>query len=475
MTPATRPPGPRARSGASAATPKRRPADRADVVDGPRLTAYTVLRAVREDDAYANLVLPGLITEQALDARDAAFATELAYGTLRRAGTYDAIIGASSTRGIDTVDPAVLDILRLGAHQLLSMRTPAHAAVSAMVDLARREVGEGPATFVNAVLRRVSERDLPEWVLRVAPSREQDLAGHLSIAYAHPRWIVSAFRDALAGSWAETESALAADNVPAAVTLAARPGRASVADLERIGAVPGRFARTSATLRSGNPADLFLVSSGAVGVQDEGSQLVALAVADAEVIGGDVNWLDLCAGPGGKAALLGGLAGDRGAHLLAVERLAHRAAMVARATGDTATTVVADGTVPAWRPRSFDRVLVDAPCSGLGALRRRPEARWRRTPAELGSLGALQRRLLRSAIDAARPGGLVAYVTCSPHLAETVVVVDDVLGSGEDIERVDARPLLGAVPDLGPGPHIQLWPHRHGTDGMFLALLRRRP
>ena len=148
-----------------------------------------------------------------------------------------------------------------------------------------------------------------------------------------------------------------------------------------------------------------------------------------------------------------------------------------RVVGDTATVVVADGRVPAWRAASLDRVLVDAPCTGLGALRRRPEARWRRQPEDVAGLTALQRDLLHAGLDAVRPGGLVAYVTCSPHLAETRSVVIDVLhrrrAAGDRVDRVDARPYLPGVPDLGDGPDVQLWPHLHGTDAMYLALLRR--
>jgi 16S rRNA (cytosine967-C5)-methyltransferase len=215
------------------------------------------------------------------------------------------------------------------------------------------------------------------------------------------------------------------------------------------------------------------------GVQDEGSQLVAEALADAPLQGPDRRWLDLCAGPGGKSALLAALAGPRGARLLASERLAHRAALVAVATsraGDGLLGVLsADGTRPAWRARSFDRVLVDAPCTGLGALRRRPEARWRRAPADVEPLVMLQRSLLAASVDSVRRGGVVAYVTCSPVLAETRDVVSAVLAERDDVLLQDAAPLFERLPDsAGPMPGtVQLWPHRHGTDAMFLALLRR--
>ncbi|MDP9399089.1 MAG: rRNA cytosine-C5-methyltransferase, partial [Actinomycetota bacterium] len=150
----------------------------------------------------------------------------------------------------------------------------------------------------------------------------------------------------------------------------------------------------------------------------------------------------------------------------------HRARLVAAAVGDAAEVVVGDGTRPPWPPGGFDRVMVDAPCTGLGALRRRPESRWRRSPADVDRLGPLQRALLGAALDSARPGGLVAYVTCSPHLAETRTVVADVLRERPGVTQLDARPALPEMPGLGEGPDVQLWPHRHGTDAMYLALLR---
>jgi 16S rRNA (cytosine967-C5)-methyltransferase len=136
--------------------------------------------------------------------------------------------------------------------------------------------------------------------------------------------------------------------------------------------------------------------------------------------------------------------------------------------------ITADGTQPPWLPGTFDRVMVDAPCTGLGALRRRPESRWRRTPKDVSQLAVLQKKLLASALDSTRSGGLVAYVTCSPHLAETRLVVTDVLAQRDDVDQLDARPYLPGVPELGDGPDVQLWPHVHETDAMYLALLRRR-
>jgi 16S rRNA (cytosine967-C5)-methyltransferase len=441
--------------------------------DAARSAAFDALRTVRQDDAYANLVVPALLASRALPVRDAAFATELAYGTLRGRGSYDAVLERNVSRPLDKLDPDVLDVLRLGAHQLLAMRVSAHAAVDESVNLVRDKVGYRPAGLVNAVLRKVAARDLATWLADIAPDRASDPVGYLAVAHSHPRWIVEALRAALGGSLVETEAMLAADNERPALTLVARPGRADVDELLALGARPGRWARTAAILDSGAPALLAPVREGRAGVQDEGSQLVALALASTDLDGADTKWLDLCAGPGGKAALLDGLARQRGAKLIAVERQPHRARLVAAALGPAALVAVADGTRSAWAPASFDRVLVDVPCSGLGALRRRPEARWRRQAADVDALRPLQEALLRSGLAAARPGGVVAYVTCSPHLAETRAVVDAVLRERADAEWVDARPQYAALPALGGGPDVQLWPHRHGTDAMYLALLRK--
>ena len=440
------------------------------------MAAYELLRAVATRDAYANLALPAILRDRRVVGRDAAFATELGYGTLRGQGTYDAILAACVDRPLDGLDPPVLDVLRLGAHQLLGMRVPSHAAVATSVDLARATVGAGASRLVNAVLRRVADRDREAWLVAVAPPADDDPAAHLAVVHSHPRWVVAAFRAALGGDVDETAAALAADNVPPAVTLAARPGRCAREELVTLGAEPTRFSPWGATLSTGDPGGIAAVAEGRAQVQDEGSQLVALALAAAPVDGPEHVWLDVAAGPGGKAALLQGIAAGRGIGYLAADRAPHRAGMVRAALAGAPghwLVAAADGRSPLTAERSVDRVLLDAPCSGLGALRRRPEARWRRLAADLPELTRLQRDLLGTALDAVRPGGIVAYVTCSPHPVETRQVVDAVAGRRDDVEVLDARPYLPDVPLLGPGPDVQLWPHRHGTDAMYLALLRR--
>jgi 16S rRNA (cytosine967-C5)-methyltransferase len=443
---------------------QRRRADRA------RRAAFDALRAVNADGAYANLVLPALLRERSLVGRDAAFATELLAGTCRWHGSYDAIIAAAAGRPLSEFQPAVLDLLRLGTHQILSMRVPAHAGVAASVELAAVTVGERVTGLVNAVLRRVAERSLDDWFDQL--SHGLDDYDRLALRTAHPRWIVDAYAELLPP--AELEQALSANNLSPQVCLAVRPGLAEVSDLVHAGAQPSPYSPFGARWR-GDPADLPLVRDGRAGVQDEGSQLVTWALTKMAAPSG--WWLDLCAGPGGKSALLAGLAPLDGSRLLASDLAPHRASLVAGAVrayaarGLAPAMVVADGTRPAWRAGSFTRVLVDAPCSGLGALRRRPESRWRRNPEDLEQLHALQLALLASAIDSAAPGGVIGYVTCSPHRRETTDVLKETLAMRADIQLIPAAQLLPEVADAGLGPYLQLWPHRHGTDAMFAAYL----
>ncbi len=473
------------------------PSERRKRTDPARMAAFDVLREVDESDAYANLVLPPLLRERHIRGRDAGFATELTYGTLRLRGRYDAILSSCVDRPLPGLDPALLDVLRLGAHQVLGMRVPVHAAVSETVGLARNRVGAGPAQMVNAVLRRVSERPLDEW-LSILEKEAPDALTGLAATESHPLWIARALREALVGngrSVDEIGDLLAADNAAPRVTLVARPGLVEASDEGAWGdvdLVAGRWAPTALRLEGSDPSGIPAIREGLAGVQDEGSQLVTLALAglplEGSASGAGERWLDLCAGPGGKAALLGALAAQRGATLVANEVAPHRARLVANALAalpDGAVEEVRTGDgreVGTDEPGAYDRVLVDAPCTGLGALRRRPESRWRRTPSDLAALTGLQRELLTSALDAVRPGGVVAYVTCSPHLAETQLVVSDVLKKRAGVERLDTPAAVRAA--VRPGPDaaeiplsdrddVQLWPHVHGTDAMHLTLLRR--
>ena len=447
-----------------------------------RRVAFDTIRAVHESDAYANLLLPSAISRAGLDTADAALATELTYGTLRRRGTYDAIIAMAAERDVGEIDPAVLDALRLGAHQLLSTRVASHAAVNESVELARSAGSRGAAGFANAVLRRIS-RDTPgEWMTRVADTARSD-DERLALTSSHPVWVVRAFRRALAaeGRASELGALLTADNASPRVTMAALPGLATVPENAR--ATP--YSPFGFRLGGGDPEHLVRGSHGTLRVQDEGSQLAALALTRALPVRSGERWLDLCAGPGGKTAVLAAEALAHGARLEANEVSPARAGLVRQAIAGVPLEVEVSEQDGRERPgiQQYDRILVDAPCTGLGALRRRPEARWRKSPTDVPELTRLQGDLLSAAITGLRPGGIVAYVTCSPHLAETAGVVSEVRRAfGDEIAELDARAVLKRVtvadPDLAPqadgSGRAQLWPHRHNTDAMSITLLQKR-
>ncbi|WP_374010427.1 RsmB/NOP family class I SAM-dependent RNA methyltransferase [Leifsonia sp. LS-T14] len=450
-------------------------------VQPARRVAFEVIQAVRESDAYANLLLPTRIARAALSPGDAALATELTYGTLRMQGYYDRVIEIASGRPVDQIDPPLLDVLCLGAHQLLATRVAPHAAVNESVGLARTVSSRSGTGFVNGVLREIGRHTPDEWRLEVA-SRAKNDDDRLSALYSHPVWIIRAFRRSLdaEGRVEELEALLEADNTAPRVNLIALPGLIDAPDDAR----PDRYSPPGFTAGGGDPHRLVEESGGRFRVQDEGSQLAALALTRAQPVLPGERWLDLCAGPGGKAALLAAEALAGGATLVANELVPARAELVRRALAPVPLDVPVweeDGlTVGGTHPESFDRILLDAPCTGLGALRRRPEARWRKTPRDVSELTELQAGLLDSAVAALKPGGLLAYVTCSPHIAETRGIVTAALERHAGVleQEETAAAVQGfAVERLdlaGDPATVQLWPHRHLTDAMFIALLRKR-
>lgn len=464
---------------------RRTPAGRAQPagrVQPARRIAFEVISAVRESDAYANLLLPAKLERAKLSSQDAAFATELSYGTLRGQGYYDAVIEIAAGRGAGDIDAPILDVLRLGTHQLLSMRVASHAAVDEAVSLAR-EVGSRSASgFVNAVLRTITRSEPEDWRYRVLTSARND-DERLSLEHSHPVWIVRAFRQSLAAEGRENElvELLEADNVAPRVNLVALPGLASVGELD--GVHTAGYSPFGALSDGGDPGQFAAVREGRARVQDEGSQLAALALSRARPIVAGERWLDLCAGPGGKAALLAAEAAAGGAVLVANEVAPVRAELVRKALAvfpDPPQVLVQDGRELGDRlPGQFDRILLDAPCTGLGALRRRPEARWRKHPNDVSQLAELQAALLRSAVRALKPGGVLAYVTCSPHPGETRAAVAGALAAADGkLTQLDTGAILSTVTthplDLGTNSgQVQLWPHRHGTDAMFICLLQK--
>ncbi len=445
------------------------------MTDAARLAALDCVMAVTREDAYANLALPAIVKRRKLAGRDAGFATELAYGSLRMQGFYDAVIAAAARRDPMSLDPVVRGVLWLGAHQALTMNTPAHAAVSETVDLAVASGARKARGFVNAVMRRITERSREAWQLRVAPGNSRE---SIATRTSHPVWIVKEIERSLGarGRGSELEALLEAHNSPARVTLTARPGLISRDELvAESGGIPTRLSPFAVTAPGGDVAHLPSVAAGSAGVQDEGSQLAAIALTSsaARAFADNERWLDMCAGPGGKTALLGAIAASRGASVDALELHEHRAELVRSSIRAVPGGVVRVHHQDAltWNDGRYDRILLDAPCTGLGALRRRPEARWRRTEDDLAELTQLQRRLLSKARELLSPGGLIAYVTCSPVLAETRDIVEQ---SG--LAPLDARHALAEVTgteasEWGDDTDVQLWTHEHGTDSMYIALL----
>ncbi len=444
----------------------RRNTFRSPKPDAARLLAFDLLTEVNRNQGYSNLLLPQALNASRLEDRDRSLVTELLYGTIRMQGKHDWVLSQISDRPWSEVDSGIVDICRLGVHQIHEMRIPDHAAVAATVEVARKRIGESKASFVNALLRSVTRKGIEEWFLPL--EAVTDPVERLAIRYSHPQWIVSAYYDLLK-SWEEVELALRINNEPATPTLVSWPGFSSQQDLIDIGGEPTEFSPYGAHWK-GNPGALDLIRTRKIGVQDEGSQLVAEVFARAA---SGASWLDLCAGPGGKAALLSSIARGRSIRFTANEISVARAELVSQVVhGDR--VLATDGRTIGSSSEKFDAILIDAPCTGLGALRRRPEVRWRRTLQDLRALTQLQRELVDSAIQALNPGGVLGYATCSPHLAETSIQIADIKKKHSDLQQIVVDEYLpaslhGATRDGA----MSLWTHKHGTDAMYLALFRK--
>uniref|UniRef100_UPI00404990B6 transcription antitermination factor NusB n=1 Tax=Candidatus Planktophila sp. TaxID=2175601 RepID=UPI00404990B6 len=444
----------------------RRDTFRAPKPDAVRLLVYDLLSEVNRRGGYSNLLLPQALTESKFEQRDKGFATELLYGTLRMQGRHDFILSQVADRPLSEVDEGIVDICRLGVHQLFEMRVATHAAVSATVEVARKVLGESKASYVNALLRKVSSRTLAEWLEEIP--EKADAITRLSITHSHPEWVVSAYLDLLK-DLELVERELSANNIAAAPTLVAWPGSSTQEDFLALGAVATRYSPYGATLGQ-PPATLEVIRHRKAGIQDEGSQLVAHIFSEAARESSSI--LDLCAGPGGKAALLAHIARERGQEFYANEISQTRADLVKRVV-TPATVWVGDGREIAERGMKFGAILADVPCTGLGALRRRPEVRWRRTLQDLRPLTELQLQLVNAAISSLEPGGIFGYATCSPHYAETSAQVKAIIKSNPTIKQISVEPYLppslqGAVRE----GCLSLWTGQHGTDSMFLALFR---
>ena len=435
--------------------------------DAPRLLAYDIISEVNRRNGYSNLLLPQALGSSTMDERDRGFTTELVYGTLRMQGLYDYIFTQISDRPWDQVDDDIVDLARMGAHQIFTMRTPLHAAVSATVDVARKQLGESKGSFINALMRKASAQELDEWLIPVRSM--SDAVSRLAIEYSHPEWIVSAYLDLLKDiSLVERE--LNSNNTPAQPTLVSWPGSSTQEELVALGAVATKYSPYGARF-DGAPGSLELIRHRKAGVQDEGSQLVAEIFA--QVTSGADSTLDLCAGPGGKAALLSHICEVSGRDFVANEISEPRAKLVKNVIGKFGV-ITGDGREIASQGRTFDAVLADVPCTGLGALRRRPEVRWRRTLKDLAPLLQLQMELSDAAISVLNPGGFFGYATCSPHFAETTGQVRQILKKHPELSLVDISTFLPeTLHDATRDGALSLWGHRHQTDSMFLAIFQK--
>lgn len=437
--------------------------------DASRLLAFDILNEVNQNGGYSNLLLPKALAQSNLDERDRGFVTELVYGTLRMQGRHDWILSQASDRPWIEVDPALVDVARLGAHQLFEMRVPTHAAVSATVELGRKVLGESKASFLNAILRKISQKSLDDYVSQILEIKDD--IQRLSVLHSHPQWIISAYLDQL-GSLDEVEKLLLANNSAPRPTLVSWPGLSTQSDLIDIGAEPTPYSPYGAIF-DGSPSSLDLVINRKAGVQDEGSQLVAEIFAKASMKQG--SWLDLCAGPGGKAALLTSIAKSKGIEFSANEISEVRAKLV-RQVAQGASVSVLDAREISSLGKKYGAILADVPCTGLGALRRRPEVRWRRSVSDLKALVVLQSEIIDAAIEVLEPGGVFGYATCSPHISETRIIISETLKRHPEMEPVDITEFMH--PELRltgvDRGNMTLWTHKHNTDAMFLSVMRKK-
>ncbi|MFO8060065.1 MAG: 16S rRNA (cytosine(967)-C(5))-methyltransferase RsmB, partial [Bacillota bacterium] len=441
-------------------------------MDEPREIALNVLNRV-EDGAWASELLPGQLAGGDLDERDRRFVTELVNGTLRRRLQLDFLLGRLCRYPLEELDRPVRNILRLGAYQIMHMRVPAHAACDESVRLVRRTGPRRAAGLVNAVLRNlVRLGDSPGY-----PDREDDPAGWIAITESHPRWIVQTWLEEM--GFCETLSLCRADNEAAGVDLRVNvlrisPGEAvdrlqkrRRAEVAPCGLAPHGLQYSG----GGSPFSLPEYDEGLISVQSESSQLGALALG----VGPGMRALDACAGRGGKTTYLAQLMENAG-EVLAADRHRFKLEVLGRECERLGVGIVRTLCADARElpdVGSFDAVLVDAPCSGLGILRRHPDARWRKTPGLLERMPALQRQLLDSLSSLVRLGGHLVYCTCSISRCENEGMAEWFLREHPDFVPAEFPPGFPGFPD-SPGGMLQLLPHIHGTDGFFIARFRRR-
>ncbi len=446
-----------------------------------RRAAYAALRAVTSERAD----LPDALArarERLRDSRDQALAADIATGTLRWMGAIDAVIETFGQRSVSRFDPEVLDVLRLSVYQLEHLdRVPARAVVADAVELAREAKKASASGLVNAILRRVSrERDHLPRPPRPDPRDISGALDYLSVTLSHPRWLAARWLARVGFEGAEAWARF--NNAPAPLTLRANTLVLTRDELARrlaacgVATRPTRFAPEGLAVVDGNPFGTPPDGEGAFVVQDEASQLVA-AVADA---GHGERVLDACASPGGKTIAMAAAVGGSGL-LVAGDVRRRRVDLLSRSiarSGARAVRVVRlDAAALPFGP-VFDLVLLDAPCSGLGTIRRDPEIRWRRSESDLDVLALAQRKMLEGAAGAVKPGGRIVYATCSSEPEEGEDLVTAFLGAHPEFVVEDPRGHPGRsvafASLITPGGFFRTWPHEHGLESFFAAVLRHR-
>ncbi len=448
--------------------------------NNPRELAVGIVDRVERRQAYADVLLSARLDAAALPAADGALLTRLVYGTLRWRGRVDWVLARLLRDPLDKLDPLVRNLLRVGGYELLFLdRVPSYATVHEMVELAKRRVGPGKARLVNAVLRRMAGREREAWSPAFGAAGTMG-ASELAALVSHPPWLVDLWRERFGA--AESRALMEADNEDAPLVLRANRLRVTRDDLVRrlrahgVEAGAGAWSPLAVRLRgASSPARLAEFREGLCQVQGEASQMVGFLVGPEP----GMRVLDVCAAPGGKTTHLAELMEGRGEVVACdvsgrgLEKLADNARRLGL---DCIRTQVRDaGRGLPGEPASFDRVLVDAPCSGLGTLRAHPEIRWRREPRDLQRLAALQADILERAASRVAPGGLLVYATCTLSRPENEEVVEGFLERHRDFAVEDAA---GHLPAAGrtmvAEPYFLALPHRHDTEGFFAARLRRR-
>jgi len=448
----------------------------------PRSAREAALRALRDVDvkeAYANLALDAHLTRSKLEGRDRALATEIVYGVTRRRGTVDWAIGQVATRPIDQIDPYIRNILRSAVYQVLYMeRIPHSAAVDEAVNLARQYGHEGVAKFVNGVLRNFLRRlpTLP-W-----PDPAADPVGALAVQHSHPEWLVRQWSDRFGQEDAvrlmEASNRVPPLTVRVNMLKATREQVAEALAAEGIKTEPtphSPFGLIIHELTSASYLDkLKPMKAGHFTVQDESSMLVAPVVAPQP----GQTVIDAAAAPGGKTTHMAELMENQG-RVIAVDVHPHKVELVEQNARRLGATIIeglcADAReIGQKMPGRADAVLCDAPCSGLGTLARRPDARWRKTPEDVTQLVPIQQAMLESAAVAVKPGGTLVYSTCTIEPRENQELVEAFVREHPDFAFDDIRPYLPlSLAGDARGGWIQLLPHIHGTDGFFIARMKR--